>query len=442
MCWPAWVNSSFYLFNYFFMGLFFSVRGMVCAIFLGIGVCFGQARPLALGDRLPDVALGKLRVSDYGDRLLILDFWSTACGTCIEEMPRVAALQKRYTGRMMVVDVDFEAGSRVGAFYGRRPDLAALGTPVVTSDTVLRKLFPHRFEPHLVWIDHGIYVAATEGDYLTERNIDSVLLAGKAGLRQKVDPADVDMKFPLSSYSKGTVYGCTLTGFLKDLPPKVGLVRDTAAGTLRYYLVNQGILHMYDYVLGSGLPMTANRRLLLVKDSSNYINSGKEYQDAWDEQHTYSFESVVPLGTDEGLILGQLKQVMEMDLGVRGGIEHLETDVYALRKIGDGPALSLYNRKQTNLNPAAHSFLHHVDAAYLVDLMNAPAGMLPVVDETRGTVFFDLALGVLPKNISEWTAVLRGHGLELVRCRRALDMFVLRENSSKNNLQSTLKPKS
>src|SRR5579863_7427145 len=57
-------------------------------------------KPLPVGGQVPDLVIGRLlnsdvksfNLKDYKDRLLILDFWSTSCATCVNEMPNVAAL--------------------------------------------------------------------------------------------------------------------------------------------------------------------------------------------------------------------------------------------------------------------------------------------------------------------------------------------------------------
>jgi len=52
------------------------------------------------GDVAPDFALtnfnGKpMRLADYRGKLVLLNFWASSCGPCLEEMPRLPALQRK-----------------------------------------------------------------------------------------------------------------------------------------------------------------------------------------------------------------------------------------------------------------------------------------------------------------------------------------------------------
>ncbi len=57
--------------------------------------------PVAQRPRAPEFALpdaeGRLaRVADYRGRVVLLDFWATTCGGCVEEIPAFVDIAKRY----------------------------------------------------------------------------------------------------------------------------------------------------------------------------------------------------------------------------------------------------------------------------------------------------------------------------------------------------------
>jgi thiol-disulfide isomerase/thioredoxin len=409
-----------------------------------------ETRPagLARGSRVPDVVLAPvlnssaslLRVSDFSDRLLVIDFWSTSCSTCIADMPAVAELQKKYAGQIKVIYADYEDAARVKTFYKRRPELQALGLPVVVEDVQLKQLFPHRSQPHLAWIDHGVFIAATEDDYFNSRNIDSVLLRGRATLREKVDVAEHDPRKPVFqvSASKGLstsspVYSSCFTGHLAGIETSARLVRDSASGSSRFYLVNQAVLNLYTYILRSPLPLTASRRILEVSDTAAYVNIHHEYDDVWDEAHTWSFEATAPWGASREEILAPLKPAMETALGIRGRIEQREIPVLELHQKGKGPAPSRYREKATHLYPGVPSYMRHIDAAFLTDLLNSADNMPFVVNETGLSAAFDLELAGLPRTPAQWNAALKPYGLCLEPAWRKLPVFILSENRAGTN---------
>ncbi|HTE01445.1 MAG TPA: TlpA disulfide reductase family protein [Mucilaginibacter sp.] len=401
---------------------------------------YGQQRrpaPLPTGARLPDTRLsnvlnspaGTLRLSDYRDRLLILDFWSTACATCIEQMPGVAALQRKYGDQIRIIEIDsYDQPAAVLQFYERRPELKALGIPLAVRDTRLKQLFPHRFEPHVVWIDHGLYQGATEGSYLNERTIDSLLHDQPVRLREKKDPAEADTRTPFFTTSPRPglnnttpLYGCTFTGHLSGLLPRSGTVTDTAAGTERFFFTNLDILSLYAYVYDSGLPFSAPRRVLHLRDSTAVLNL-HGYRDQWEERHTYCFEAILPLGAGRQQALSFLKQSLEACLGINGRLAHLETDCLVLSAPRPLPP-SHFPKREAGLERSL--VLKHIDLAYLGRLLEQKFVKLPVVCEGPASGFFDLELPALPADPASWAAALKPFGISLVPARRKLELFVL-----------------
>jgi hypothetical protein len=278
-----------------------------------------------------------------------------------------------------------------------------------------------------------VFIGATEGDYFNERNLDALLSGGKVVLREKVDVGVREISLPVfgvslgAGLSGGAVFSTCFTGHISGMDPSAGLLRDSVSGGSRLFLVNQPVLNLYAYILGSGLPVTANRRVLEVRDKGDYVRGG-EYEDVWDGTHTYSFEGVAPSGVTREQLLSQLRLAMETDLGIRGGIEERKVEVLELRRVGGAPKASGFGREEVHLVGAGPVFLHHIFSSYLADLLNTPQDLPFVVDETGVSAAFDLELGKLPGTVPEWNRVLRGQGLCLVRGWRVLPVFVLREN--------------
>lgn len=115
-------------------------------------------KPLQVGDTVPDVRNYKSKsasLSDFKDKLLILDFWATWCSPCVYMIPRMDSLQKQFEGKVQFLAVTAESEKTVAAFrakYEKRKG-KRIAHPEVVSDTVLRTLFNHTALPHYVWID-------------------------------------------------------------------------------------------------------------------------------------------------------------------------------------------------------------------------------------------------------------------------------------------------
>jgi peroxiredoxin len=91
---------------------------------------FEEAGVTALkgGQRGPAFSLAKLEgghaaLADWGDRVVVLNFWATWCQPCIDEMPTLEALWRGYRERGVVVvgiNVDRGASRSTIEAYARR----------------------------------------------------------------------------------------------------------------------------------------------------------------------------------------------------------------------------------------------------------------------------------------------------------------------------------
>lgn len=80
-----------------------------------------------LGQEAPDFELNGLngrpiRLSHYRGQAVLLNFWATWCGYCLEEMPLISEYAQRYTNRMVVLAVsEGESAQVVQEFTDAHP---------------------------------------------------------------------------------------------------------------------------------------------------------------------------------------------------------------------------------------------------------------------------------------------------------------------------------
>ncbi len=91
----------------------FASRLQIAAVLLLAGLCWVvasnlQERVVETGDRAPNFKIttdaGKvLTRSEFGGKVLVLNFWATWCPPCVEEFPSLSAMAKEMKGKNVVV---------------------------------------------------------------------------------------------------------------------------------------------------------------------------------------------------------------------------------------------------------------------------------------------------------------------------------------------------
>jgi len=133
-----------------------------------------SVKPLHVGDNVPeDFWSHKVKIYTQGDtatielakykgKPLILDFWSTSCGTCIYYFPKLIAIQRHFGSILNILLVNSFTKRDTYAKINNMPNdiLRANELPSVYLDDYLIKLFPHGPIPHYVWISEKGRISA------------------------------------------------------------------------------------------------------------------------------------------------------------------------------------------------------------------------------------------------------------------------------------------
>jgi len=166
--------------------------------------------PLAIGDKIPDELWnlplqvvnhpqGKktITLSEYRDKLIILDFWATWCGSCIKELPKLNILQRDFQKdvKFLVIGEEdkFKIADAIKRFKIDAPNLL-----FISSDITLKKVFPHRFVPHEVWVKEEKIAAISSASEISNSNIIQLLNTGRINIKMKKDLMEFDEKKSLS----------------------------------------------------------------------------------------------------------------------------------------------------------------------------------------------------------------------------------------------------
>lgn len=221
-------------------------------------------KPISIGDSLPDFSIQKIlrwknkdmRSSDFNDRLLIIDFWATHCGSCIEAMPHLQSLQKHYRDKVMILPVTDQSKSHITTFMNENSYFKKVNLPSVVEDKIFHQLFPHRSIPHEIWVYKGKVIGISLGSYIDKSHIDNVLDGKPLKLPLKYDFYDFDSKEPLFkvdiaqiSLKETNIYSA-ISGFKQCVNSDgvfagTNIIKDTSIGKARFYFINESVFTLY-----------------------------------------------------------------------------------------------------------------------------------------------------------------------------------------------------
>lgn len=289
-----------------------------------------------------------LDLKEYEDRLLILDFFTTSCGSCIEAIPNYNKLQVKFGSSIQILPVTGEKMERVQAFFNKNATVQENKLPIAFGDIELKQFFPHQGVPHVVWIYKGQVKAITAGDMVTERYIQEILNdEDVTNWPQKNDYYSTNgsrresaENYTVSSAILPYVNGAKLSYSTDTLSP--GLIRDR--------MVNVPVLTAYIYAFTTinELPLMKKERIVVeVGGRDTFEKPDSVVQSIWEQQHAISYESILPIELTEKERMERIVVDLNNKLGLCARLEEHSAQVWIVQGI-DAKKVVRHDEKQAS----------------------------------------------------------------------------------------------
>lgn len=420
---------------------------------------------LSIGDQLPDFVISKIinanqkmaNTADYKNQLLIIDFWATSCSGCVEALPKMDALQKKFGSKIKVLPVTYEKEANVIVFWKNNKYTKNLSLPSVIEDKVFASYFKHKSIPHEVWVYQGKVIGITSSDFVDADNIQTVLNGQPVNWPVKndfyvfdavkqllfaPDPNQIDTTSTFMKYAAISDYkeAVNAEGFGGS-----GIIRDPTKKTIRAFFLNHAIYNAYlinwNYLIKPAdlvrptFSLTPNQIVWEVLDKSKYVFiEGSGALQSWLTRNGICFESVNPdTGQTDAAVHKSIIADLDRLLGLHARWEKRKEKVLVLVRTNKNIQLK---SKQTLtgqyddrliVKGALHQF-RDLPLNSLTSQMNKEADNPYVFDETAYTDKVDMNL-----NFSSWTDItgikraLQHYGLDLKEEERLVDKFIFTE---------------
>lgn len=402
---------------------------------------------LGIGDKIPGNILMQLLstqaktpdLSVAKSKLIILDFWATWCGNCIKKFPMLDSMQQANPSSLQVLLVN-TAGSgdnqiKVDRLFARvnagrsRP----IQLPVILSDSILTRYFPHNLLPHYVWLGQdGVILAITDGDAVTRQNILAAISGHLPTLPFKEDLENFNASEPLFINGNGgsgqaLKSRSSFAAYIPGLPPSSRVNTISGSGATHLLYTNMPAVQLLSYAYRSSV--NKNRIYISTADSTGLYPFDKD--ESWLQANSFTYELITSAGKDTAFIY--MQQDLQRYLGLAARTANLRTACYILS--ADTALLSRYtaggNTSAYMLNNNTNRCIQNRQLSALVSHLDAKLP-LPVIDETAflKTVNICLPDGLDVQDIAALQTALQPYGLSLTPAHRMLPNFIIYQ---KNN---------
>jgi thiol-disulfide isomerase/thioredoxin len=428
-----------------------------------------KIEPLKIGDKVPDIpfklffsSTTSKKLTDFKNKLVILDFWATWCSSCFSKWPELDSLQNAYNDKLQIVLVNSQSSGDEMAdileFFKKRKNHPNLLLAV--QDTIAGNLFPHLAVPHYVWIGPDMRVKAiTYSEELTPSNIEAAFNSDNnipVPIKKDFFP-DQLIDFPITKMLIDESFqGYTLfkKGKIEDLVPiNFSRLQEIEKGKHKYptfiergrAMINLPLLEMYKsaiiYNKSFFSHYTDKRFIIDMADSTElFYNSTALPKAAWEQQNLFNYDLVVPSSD-----INNLYSIIINDLnkysGYYGRIEKRKIKCLALVLNGNGNNMRTaggYSEYSTDdilhktivRNTSLNELIRRIELAN-------KSFKFPIVNETKYKFNVDLDLEGDIENSSDLKRSLSKYGLDLIGVERPIDVFVISKSPKKLSLNSS-----
>ena len=396
-------------------------------------------------NKLKDVSAKSIQVDklvDYDllrqakDKIVIIEFWETWCGPCIEGMPLLKALQDKYPNDLKVICVSSDDFNKTVNFINKNKYPFDY---IFDKTKELSTIFPHTGIPHTILIDKkGKIQAETLPGYLSESDIEQLISGNSIDLPlkknfnpddlEKVDETPSLVSFELQNTELGDRnYSTTSTSIGNKKRIVFGYTpnayKDTVENIQKIALSGKNILELYQLAY-KGL---SDLRFIFPTEL-NYIKSN-----APNDRYRLNYSISNLFGDFNVVLIRQLNAAFGLET------EKIEKDttVIVLKKIEPNDrSIILENNPNRGKSEATNIFIEEFNAQttssslFEIAILLETKTHLPVEFSKTDTNKYNLNLSIKADSkasLKDWVLLFEKEGIFLVKEKRRTEFIKIKK---------------
>ncbi len=426
-----------------------------------------KLQALKIGDVVPAITIHNIHnykkpaatLAELGNgKPLIIDFWDTHCNSCLKSLPSIDSLYRKFNENFNVLSVTSEDSTAVRHLFNSLPSLQNIRLPYITNDKLFASFFPHRYVPHIVWINSkGRVVAYTSENEVSADGIQSFIENDSVHLFTKEDDMQFDIRNPYHPADSLILYKSSFSHFnpsvISNFYTKAG--RDTAFNitdsVTRICIINGKPVNMLYEAFSelTGVQYFTSpqyfRIIFNIHDSANYyfpVADSIPKNITWKMNNLFCYEQITP-PESKTVFFSYMLNNLNMYLPIQGKIEKKQMPCYVIRNIlnhndliKSAGGLPVYSDWGGNKDSVTVILKNSPFSAF-VALLNQFELNLPVYDETNFTEPVDMKIALNIKD-SHWLIkydvntlkkALHAYGLELTETGKLMDVLVISDRN-------------
>ena len=370
-------------------------------------------------------------------KLILLDFWATWCGSCLQNFLKLAPLEKEFGEKLKIVPVTKQSRAELEKFFATKNGQKYSHLQSISDDKYLSALFPNKGIPYIVWLKDGKVLNTTDGPQVTFENIQNILKGDNSTLQTVLQldrsrPLMLAEQYDLERETTLLNYALLSKGKIRAAGSGTGF-HNRGSITYGRQFTNRPLLAIYHGIASQIFETRGDRlskiRIVNFTKDPSLLEISKSDSDQIRDEKSYSFEFIVPISQVDTLY-PQMLEALNNYSGYKGEIIRQSQKCLILRKRS-------HSKKKTIVSSSISNKVETSSAEAIVASLNEMSiTEIPILIESG----LDIQISREIYKLNDFSSVknaLKSAGFQLDEEQREILMLIIKDGQFTNPIIPT-----